>query len=211
MSMNDNHVGVTTLTLTSPSTEIATPRYLELVQRYRTFAKACAENIVKLAETLVIAQRRLAPDTFGEFCKEVGLDPEGSTFRKLVVIGKAASRFEPFVERMPNSWTTVYKLAKIDSNAFDRVTQSEQFSPFMTANDVALILDGPPSVKKARRTDLSIDLGGLDEQTKIEVYNQLQSLKDKFHFELTVGVEFAKIANNAPTFAGSEHNFSKAA
>ena len=129
-------------------TEIDPSTYVNLVQRYRHFAKESAANIVKLAETLVIAEQNLAPVNFSKFCEEVGLHKEGSTYRKLMIIGANASRFEPFYDRLPNAWTTVYKLASIKQNEFDRVTKSDQFSPFMTAKDVTEVLGKSPVNKK---------------------------------------------------------------
>ena len=129
-------------------TEIDLSTYVNLVQRYRHFAKEFAANIVKLAETLVIAKHNLAPVHFDKFCDEVGLHKDGSTYRKLMKIGENASRFEPFYDRLPNAWTTVYKLASIKQNEFDRVTKSEQFSPFMTAKDVTEVLGRRPSIRR---------------------------------------------------------------
>lgn len=93
-----------------------------LVERYLTFAIKSAENIIRLAETLVEASNLGEPKLL-DFCTRVRLKYNGSTYRKQLKIGQEASRFEPFLERMPNNWTTVYKLAKLTKAQFDRVAR----------------------------------------------------------------------------------------
>ena len=104
-----------------------------LVERYRTFAKKSAENIIQLAETLVEAKAKLSGMQLHDFCQAVGLDQNGSKFRKLLTIGQEASRFEPYVDRLPTNWTTIYKLASLDGTVFDRVAKDARFAPMMTA------------------------------------------------------------------------------
>ena len=165
-------------------TEINSSTYVNLVQRYRHFAKESAANIVKLAETLVIAKQNLAPVHFDEFCDEVGLHKDGSTYRKLMIIGENASRFEPFYDRLPNAWTTVYKLASIKQNEFDRVTKSEQFSPFMTAKDVTEVLGKTPVNKKVSAAAITIDLHSLGATDQLAVYGELNKLCERYKFSL---------------------------
>jgi len=180
-------------------TEIDSPKYVQLVEQYRLFARKTAENIIGLAETLVIAEDQLAPFEFRRFCRDVGLEYDESTFRKLKAIGKKVSRFEPFVGRMPNAWTTVYKLASLKDTEFDRVTKSELFTPFMTAGDVNLIVNGASTPKTEHHRDLIIDLSDLEPSAKIELYRKVKTLEQQFKFRLTVSEELKSVANNAVT------------
>jgi hypothetical protein len=161
-------------------TQMDSLEYVHLVEKYRLFAKKSAENIIGLAETLVIAEDNLAPSNFRQFCEEVGLKQDGSTFRKLIEIGKKVSRFQPFVERMPNTWTTVYKLASLKENEFDRVTKSDLFTPFMTAVDVNLIVNGASEKKAEKHRDLVIDLSDLEQSVKIDLYCRVKALKEQY-------------------------------
>jgi hypothetical protein len=165
-------------------TEIDSSTYVNLVQRYRHFAKESAANIVRLAETLVIAKQNLAPVHFDKFCEEVGLHKEGSTYRKLMIIGENASRFEPFYDQLPNAWTTVYKLASIKQNEFDRVTKSDQFSPFMTARDVTEVLGKTLVTKKVSAAAITIDLHTLGVTDQLAVYGELNKLCERYKFSL---------------------------
>ena len=188
--------------------EINSSAYVNLVQRYKHFAKESAANIVKLAETLVIAKQNLAPVHFNAFCEEVGLDQDGSTYRKLIVIGEKASRFEPFYDRLPNAWTTVYKLASIEQDEFDRVTSSQQFNPFMTAKAVTEVLGKAPVSKKASAAAITIDLHDLGASEQLAVYGELNKLSERFKISLKLNDALKEIVapaandttNAKPTF-----------
>jgi hypothetical protein len=170
-------------------TEIVSPLYLDLVGRYKRFAKESATNLIGLAETLCIADNELSKKELEQFCDEVGVKKDGSTYRKLKKIGENAGRFEPWIEKIPNSWTTVYSLSKLPPDKFDRVTKSDRLSPFMTAKEIPLILEEKPKTKAAYKADLSIDLSDLESSDQIIVYRELKALKDRFKFRLTASEE----------------------
>ena len=183
---------MTTSVTVQNGTEIAAPIYADLVQRYYSFAKKSAENIIKLAETLVEAKDKLSDTELQKFCGDVGLQYEGSTYKKLMKIGAEASRFEPFVERMPNNWTTVYKLAKLEKGAFDRVANDNRFTPTMTASDVHTIVGGSSTAKNEHWRDLMIDLSGFDRVTMIAVCKKIKDLKQEFGFKFKVAGQIEK-------------------
>ena len=166
--------------------EIASPVYVDLVKRYRTFAKQTAENIIKLAETLVEAKDKLSKDDLQKFCGEVGLQHDGSTYRKLLKIGMEVSRFEPFVAQMPNNWTTVYKLAKLEKDKFDVVANDSRFTPMMTASEVDAIVGGSATRKNENSRHLMIDSSGFDRLKMIAVCKEVETLQKRFGFKLTV-------------------------
>jgi hypothetical protein len=181
-----------TLVTVPNGTEIASPTYVALVTKYRTFAKQTAENIIRLAETLVEAKGKLQAADFLKFCAEVGLEHDGSTFRKLMKIGNEASRFEPFFEQMPNNWTTVYRLATLEKNVFERVTSDPRFAPMMTASDVDLIIRGPSASTERLSRDWTIDLSPFDRSKKIEVSKKLADLVQQFGLRCAIGANLAK-------------------
>jgi hypothetical protein len=173
--------------------QIASTTYRSLVAQYRTFAKKTAENIVRLAETLVEAKLELTEAELRQFCSEVGLEHEGSTFRKLLKIGNEASRFEPFFERMPNSWTTVYKLAKLEKDVFDHVARDHRFTPMMTASEVdAITARSSDKNSEQLSRDLTIDLHGFDRAKKVAVLQKIEGLVQEFGFVVKIGNDLVK-------------------
>ena len=92
-----------------------------LAEQYRKFAKASSEDILGLAETVYVANQELNMRYLEEFYREVGLDPKSGTARKLKEIGEKLTRFQPYLEKLPNTWTTIYVLAKMQDHDFQRV------------------------------------------------------------------------------------------
>jgi hypothetical protein len=180
----------------SPKTGRSSRTYTKLVNEYKRFAKKSTENIINLAETLVRASSKLSTDDFNRFCNEVHLQKDGSTFRKLMRIGEKISRFEMFLDRLPNNWTTLYKLASLDEDKFKLVTGSDVFRPSMTGKQINLLIGASPRGKKTHPHDFVIDLGELDKERKLEVFRQLKLLKQEFGFELTASETLQEIADS---------------
>jgi hypothetical protein len=170
------------------------PEFFEsLVERYLTFGKKTAANVLKLAETLAEAKSQLLTPDLKRFCVAVRLEHEGSTFRKLLVIGQKVSRFETYIERLPCNWTTLYKLASLEGDEFDQVTKDDSFGPTMTAADVERVAFGPPNgISESLSRDLTIDLSGLNRSVKAEVLFRLQDLKGELGFRLEIGKALAR-------------------
>ena len=156
--------------------EIQTPRYLALVKRCLVHKKEAGESIVKFGQALHEADYNLSRKEVESLCKEVGIMFNGSTFKKMITIGKAVSRLEKYYDKLPHSWTTVAKLAALKPNKFEIVTKSDRFSAFITAKDIDEIL-GDGHVKPKKKGDVSINLAGLNEPMKAKLYEELTALK----------------------------------
>ena len=93
-----------------------------------------------------------------EFYQEVGLDPKGTTARKLKEIGEKLTRFQPYLEKLPNTWTTIYVLAKMEDHDFQRVVDSGVMHPFVTLKAIEDVVRGQkkPAVKSTPSTSSSI-------------------------------------------------------
>ena len=179
-------------------TEVSSTVHIQLVNQYRTFAKHTAANIIKLAETLVEAEDSLSKRELRQFCEDVGLEYDGSTYRKLMKIGKEVSRFEPFVERMPNNWTTVYKLASLDRGKFDQVTRDGRFRPMMTASEIDKIIGTQSHVASHGKRDVMIDLSGLEQNLVIEAFRAMKGLEQQYGFCLKARKEIEKFSLRMP-------------
>lgn len=168
-------------TETEPPVPFGTAEADKLAKRYLSFAKKSAENVIKMAETLVDAEK-LFEFARRDFCTAVKLEHSGSKYRKLLKIGQEASRFEPFLDRLPNSWTTLYRLAVLDKDQFDRVVKDELFAPTMTAAEVNLVLGGESDDDQSEQLpiDCRIHLKGLEPSKKIEVCDKIMSLAEEY-------------------------------
>jgi len=127
---------------TTPATSIA-----DLVTQYRHYARKTVENIILLGKTVYEADKFLSQNDFKAFCNEVNLDSEGPTYRKLRIIGKMSERFNDHIDMMPNSWTTVYELAKINDDAFAKLIDGNVLNKDITSKEIKQALDANESGK----------------------------------------------------------------
>jgi hypothetical protein len=169
-------------------TEIISANLSLYLDRYRTFAKQTAESFLGLAATLVEAKEKLNPVDFTLFCKNINLEKDGSTYKKIFKIGSEIARFQPVVELLPNSWTTIYDLAKLEKNKFLEITKSNVLSPTMTALELkrALAQNSQEQGSKKEKTDISIKLNHLSVEDKIKVYELIFNIKSDYPFEIKI-------------------------
>ncbi len=163
-------------------TALVTPVVASFVDRYRGFLRTTAESILGLAHTLIEAEANLDAVEFSMFLDEVGVQKDGSTYRKLKSIGENVARLNPLVDRLPNTWTTIYKLSRMDVNVFARVSQS--LTPFITAKQIDGLI-GTTKVKGLAGSDLSLCVSALGIAQKSEIYEEIKKLKERYGFEFS--------------------------
>lgn len=155
-----------------------------LVDRYNSLAKASNENVLALAETIFIAERELNQRYLEDFYSEVNLDPKSATVRKLCVIGAKMERFEPHLDILPNAWTTLYALAHMKDEEFEKVVASGVLSPFASLKVIEEVVRGPRE-QHASPFRVTVDLSKLGETTKQkELAKKLLKLLHAYHLEL---------------------------
>lgn len=168
-------------------TKLLTPEIICFVERYRSFAKQTAEAIINLALTLAEAESTLNRVDMTLFCDEVGVERDGSTYRKLKVIAENVSRFEPVIEKLPAAWTTIYKLASLPAADFDKLVSFGVITPYMTTAKITEQLNSKKEDKagKSSATDLAISLANLSPDIQSKVYDLVFELKAQYHFLVT--------------------------
>lgn len=131
------------------------PAVEQYIERYRSHAKRTVESILRLGETIVEAEQQLSRIDIMIFCQEVGIEHNGPTFRKLRKIGQQSARFLPVLDRVPNSWTTVYELAKMDKDQFTSIVEAEALTATATMKELKAFID---TGKKKPSTTVSFTL-----------------------------------------------------
>ena len=177
------------VTVVPNGTQIISSHVTDYVDRYRSIAKRTAESIIMLARTLVEAKDALETADFEQFCNEVGLDQNGSTFRKLQKIGEEATRFEPVLDKLPNTWTTIYSLAKLEAADFHKIVDDGVLTPFMTASEVS----GHIKTRKEQevRKTFTISVASLSTKEIKALHDELQSLQYTYGFDMKVSASLA--------------------
>jgi len=163
-------------------TTLISANVAKYVTRYRSFAKRTAESIIQLSSTLVDAQDRLSDEEFEVFCTEVGIDRNGSTFRKLQKIGENAVRFAPFLDQMPNAWTSIYRLAKLENEEFDHIASNGTLTPFMTANEISRQFR--ERARQPPRQTVTLVVDDLTKAQKLKLQAELDGLSERYGFQI---------------------------
>lgn len=180
---NINTAPIATQTFPNRNTNIVKPEILAFVDRYQSFLRKTAESILGLADTLVQAEAELNAVDFSIFCDNVGLTKGSPTYSKLKAIGQKSDRFRPFIGCLPNTWTTIYKLSKLEAEQFARI--SGALTPFITSKEIDEKIGGDKTVRTPQTYDFKIALGIIDAKSKAEIYESLLELKNRFNFILS--------------------------
>jgi hypothetical protein len=70
------------------------------------------------------------------FCFSVGLNRDGSTFRKFEQIGKHSETFWKYVDKLPDSYTVLYEITTLDSDRFEELMSNNQITSYVTLKDI---------------------------------------------------------------------------
>lgn len=183
------------VTLVQNGTEIMSKKLCDYIDRYRSFAKQTAQSFIGLAKTLAEAKSTLNPVEFNSFCQNINLDSKGSTFKKILKIGQESVRFEPVLEMLPNSWTTIYELAKLDSEKFTNIYEMNILNPLMTAAELKAAINGSTKEQEKVKNldpDFTLKLYNLTTEQKSQIYKFMYDLKNEYAFDLDVRESLTK-------------------
>lgn len=182
-------VGSTEIAFIPNGSNLVTPQIETYVIRYQTFLKKTAEAVLGLAQTLYEAKTNLNGVDFSIFCDEVGTPENGPTYHKLMKIADNVHRLTPFSHKLPNTWTTIYKLSKLSNEQFEHV--SSNLTPFMTAKEIDVLVGKNMDVKSsADNYDLKLSFEDLNPEQKAKIYEQLEKLKSDFSFKINETIAF---------------------
>jgi hypothetical protein len=166
----------TTIATTEVST--AEEQVMHYVSLYRTFVRNTAENIIRLGQTVMDASIKLTGSQLDQFLVHVGIDKNGSTYRKLRIIGEQSDRFLNVLDHLPNNWTTVYALAKMDRSDFDRLVEVKALSPMSTMGMIKSSLE--PKKEKANQLTLSISIPSETPEHAFQLEQEVKALVEEF-------------------------------
>lgn len=171
-----------------------------LVCKYKSITKKTDEAILEQAKTVFQAEEDLAAKFKKQFYERIGLDENGSTVRKLKLVGREWTRFQPLIGRLPNTWTTLYALAKLDIEDFKRLDTEGVITPLMGASEIRNTLKGPPPARKTQRC--YIDFGETDQERKLA--EEIVQLADRYQLSVGKSKVIEEILNRAGVPAAAD-------
>jgi hypothetical protein len=162
------------------------------VDRFNKSMKQTAESILEMGNVIYEASQNLGPVPLSQFCKEIRMDSNNAMFKKLKRIGESHLRLEANVTKLPNNWTTIYKLAVITAEQFAKVVDAEILTPCVTAREINDCIGTTKSrpvdgTSKANSITISVSAGNVANAALLVA--KIEELKQKFNFELDVAKE----------------------
>lgn len=126
----------------------------QFVQDFHGFAKKTAKSTLEMCKVVYDAKYTLTKDNFDSFCSEIGQKSSDSTIRKYLAIGEKYDDFINYADRLPNSWTSIYKITQIDSTTFSALVSTDNTFATMRAKDIDLLIN-PNKASQSKSTQNS--------------------------------------------------------
>jgi len=205
---DSNQNSATALTVSKP----LPPEVEKYAQQFLTFAKASTENTISMCELLNNAKIELKQkennqknDLFNELCKSIGYSKGANdpTIKKFVRIGECANRFRPYIDKLPNSWTTLYEITQLDNALFEHAIENGAINIKMIGREVKSLkqINQPQIEKKvevvAKKPAVLITLENDADITILDAFlKELEVLKFSYKFELSANDVLQNILKN---------------
>ncbi|WP_396190147.1 hypothetical protein [Flavobacterium sp.] len=147
--------------------------------RFFSFKKQSAEGLLNMGKAVADAKSK-HKDVFKKFCDLTNLDASGSTFRKYNAIGQNFDRLMEHVEKLPNNWTTLYKVASLSPSEFQKLVDSKMLNPAIKAATIREVLGAPAPKEQSGNIRVSVSIPkGLNKIDLQSISNALNQLKLK--------------------------------
>lgn len=183
---------MSTSTVVAPvvsSTVVLNAQVEKFTNQYRLCIQKTASAILELANVVFTAKKKLTPKQFKEFRQKIGADPSKDSYiKKLCVIGENQTRFATIQDKLPASYTTLYNLAKIDTDSFAKVNDAQIISPQMTAMRLSQCLKMSSVSAKSKITSthqkqcvqFSLDLENINDSIALKIIAEINELCEKY-------------------------------
>ncbi len=180
-------------------------------QQFLSLAKASTENTVAMCEVLHKAKLDFKEKDqknmlFQELCKSIGYEKGANdpTIKKFLRIGESAEKFKPYLDRLPNSWTTLYEITQLDDALFNHAMENGAINIKMIGKEVKSLKSiNQPKVEKTtliieKKPSIEITLTNeTDKQSLAALCKELEMLKFNFKLEINLNDVAQAILNNS--------------
>ena len=160
-------------------------RLAELASQYIVAGNRSVEQIFVAADAIVAANDELSKKLLPEFYRQIGIKENGSTDKKWQKIGAMKTRFLPFMDRLPNNWTTIYELAKLDDAKFKQLVDEGALQRDVTMQRIRDLT--PERERQEKPTRVVLDINKVARVQRKSFAKELKDLLEKFDVELPEG------------------------
>jgi hypothetical protein len=117
----DNATKTSIANFTEDDKDIITRTRTEYVSAFKAGMKRTAMSVLATCRIVYEAKLSLSACDFADFCSDVGYKDDSAAIRKFTVIGKLYPRLIHAVDRLPDSWTSIYEITQIPALTFESI------------------------------------------------------------------------------------------
>lgn len=103
------------------------------INRFVVTYKKSVKNVIELATVIGESYANLDEESFKSFCKEIGYTTRSSYVSKMKTIYTNLDRFQELKDALPGNYTTIYDLARMPHEDFDKLVADGGVKPTMKA------------------------------------------------------------------------------
>ncbi len=112
----------------------------EMAEKYNGFAKKTAESVLQMAKVVFDMKAQKNKVEFEKFCDLIGFKSDSSYIRKFVQIGNKFDQLIGNASKLPSTWTTVYQIALLSSEAIDTLLEKGVINSTLSGANVKQVL-----------------------------------------------------------------------
>jgi hypothetical protein len=109
-------------------------------------------------------------------------------------MGEDADRLEAHLHLLPPNRTTVYAIARTDTDEFKRLVESGTLGPKMTRAQMDGCLNRAKSRDAVIKRDAVIDVGDMDDTKARDLCGKLKVLEQEFGFRMKLSNNLAQVS-----------------
>ena len=103
------------------------------------FTKASTQNTIAMCEVFFKAKHELGAE-FSSLCSALNYTADSSTIKKYILIGEKAELFKPYLDRLPNTWTTLYQMTHLNGDELQQLLSNGQLNQATTGAQIKSVL-----------------------------------------------------------------------
>ena len=158
----DSSEKISIANFTEEDKDIITRTRTEYVGAFKAGMKRTAMSVLATCRVVYEAKRALSVADFADFCSDIGYKDISPAIRKFIAIGKLYPRLIHAVDRLPDSWTSIYDITQIPAAAFEKVLSDKGSFRHIKGSDLRkLINEAKPRTTIGSLLPSDKDTGGL--------------------------------------------------
>lgn len=161
-SMSDIEQGLGQIRVFETENNIVITHHITARERffseYSKFAVKTAQSTVEMCRVIYEAKVSLEKSEYASFLKDIGRKPDDSTVRKYLAIGQRYDDLIAHTNLLPSSWTSIYEITQIPSDAFMAMVATGESMANLTGAQIKLLRGNDSSAKPSTPDSSSVSL-----------------------------------------------------